>query len=81
MNEYAPGSQAATDQAFDELEVFLTTKVLPQYAKQISEFLATKQGRSLMLACAAQGYDTDKLKRVVENVLILQGRIDWKANV
>ena len=72
---YPPGSEAAQDDAFAVLEIHLTTKVMPEHAGPVTELLASKRGRDLMLACATNGYDTETTKRVITNVLILQGKI------
>lgn len=75
MTGFPPGSQAAEDEAFAVLEDYLTTRLLPQYAKEISDLLATEKGRAFMKGCAANGFGDAETKRFIENLLILQGKV------
>ena len=62
-----------SDDAWVELECLLTTKILPQYAAEITALMPRKNFRSLVLGAAAQNFDEKKLGRMVENILILNG--------
>ncbi len=69
--------QIGNEQAWADLESYLTTKLLPQYAAEISEWMETKVARGLLLSASAQGFNDEQTKRLVENALILAGRVKW----